>query len=132
MLITQHRVARLNFMQVSVSLRLLARRSGWTQIRAARSPQATIPRPTEDSRGEVHVGSLAIRMASETGSHPRINPDDRTVIQLAQGNLTQAHLRRYEPGNAVEIDTPNLAFTLTGAWLDRIETDPTAIRLSLS
>ena len=76
----------------------------------------------KDSLGEVHVGSLAIRMASETGIS-FLNLDDRTVqIQLAQGTI-EVHLRRYEPGNAVEIDTPNLAFTLTGAGEYRIETD---------
>jgi len=53
-----------------------------------------------------------------------LNLDDRTVqIQLAQGTI-EVHLRRYEPGNAVEIDTPNLAFTLTNAGEYRIETDP--------
>ncbi|HWZ56683.1 MAG TPA: DUF6600 domain-containing protein, partial [Verrucomicrobiae bacterium] len=77
----------------------------------------------KDSLGEVHVGSLAIRMASETGIS-FLNLDDRTVqIQLAQGTI-EVHLRRYEPGNAVEIDTPNLAFTLTNAGEYRIETDP--------
>jgi hypothetical protein len=77
----------------------------------------------KDSLGEVHVGSLAIRMASETGIS-FLNLDDRTVqIQLAQGTI-EVHLRRYEPGNAVEIDTPNLAFTLTAGGEYRIETDP--------
>ena len=61
-------------------------------------------------------------MASQTGIS-FLNLDDRTVqIQLAQGTI-EVHLRRYEPGNAVEIDTPNLAFTLTGAGEYRIETD---------
>ena len=117
------RVARLNFMEGSVSFEASGTQE-WVDANPSR-PLTTGDNlwADKDSRGEVHIGSLAIRMASETGIS-FLNLDDRTVqIQLAQGTI-EVHLRRYEPGNAVEIDTPNLAFTLTSAGEYRIETDP--------
>ena len=117
------RVARLNFIQGSVSFEASGTQE-WVDANPSR-PLTTGDNlwVDKDSLGEVHVGSLAIRMASETGIS-FLNLDDRTVqIQLAQGTI-EVHLRRYEPGNAVEIDTPNLAFTLTNAGEYRIETDP--------
>jgi Family of unknown function (DUF6600) len=117
------RVARLNFMQGSVSFEASGTQE-WVDANPSR-PLTTGDNlwVDKDSLGEVRVGSLAIRMASETGIS-FLNLDDRTVqIQLAQGTI-EVHLRRYEPGNAVEIDTPNLAFTLTNAGEYRIETDP--------
>ena len=116
------RVARLNFMQGSVSFEASGTQE-WVDANPSR-PLTTGDNlwVDKDSLGEVHVGSLAIRMASETGIS-FLNLDDRTVqIQLAQGTI-EVHLRRYEPGNAVEIDTPNLAFTLTAGGEYRIETD---------
>jgi hypothetical protein len=118
-----NRVARLNFMQGSVSFEASGTQE-WVDANPSR-PLTTGDNlwVDKDSLGEVHIGSLAIRMASETGIS-FLNLDDRTVqIQLAQGTI-EVHLRRYEPGNAVEIDTPNLAFTLTGGGEYRIETDP--------
>jgi hypothetical protein len=114
------RVARLSFMQGSVSFEASGTQE-WVDANPSR-PLTTGDNlwADKDSRGEVHIGSLAIRMASETGIS-FLNLDDRTVqIQLAQGTI-EVHLRRYEPGNAVEIDTPNLSFTLTNAGEYRIE-----------
>jgi hypothetical protein len=117
------RVARLNFMEGSVSFEASGTQE-WVDANLSR-PLTTGDNlwADKDSRGEVHIGSLAIRLASETGIS-FLNLDDRTVqIQLAQGTI-EVHLRRFEPGNAVEIDTPNLAFTLTTAGEYRIETEP--------
>ncbi len=44
-------------------------------------------------------------------------------LQLAQGTI-EVHVRRLEPGNAFEIDTPNLAFTLAASGEYRIQTNP--------
>lgn len=77
----------------------------------------------KDSFAEVHIGSTAIRMSSETGISI-LNLDDRTAqIQLAQGTI-EIHLRNLEPGDAWEFDTPNLSFTLTSAGEYRVSTDP--------
>src|SRR5271156_4122839 len=117
------RVARLNYIQGAVSFQPAGEQE-WVE--------ANINRPLttgdnlwadKDSRGEVHIGSTAIRLSSETGIS-FLNIDDRTVqIQLAQGTI-EVHVRRLEAGNAFEIDTPNLAFTLTRAGEYRIETSP--------
>jgi hypothetical protein len=117
------RVARLNYVQGSLSFQI-AGEQDWIE--------ADINRPLitgdnlwadKDSRGEVHIGATSIRLSSETGIS-FLNLDDRTVqLQLAQGTI-EVHVRRLEPGNAFEIDTPNLAFTLAASGEYRIQTDP--------
>jgi hypothetical protein len=117
------RVARLNYVQGSVSFQP-AGEQDWLE--------ADINRPLttgdnlwadKESRGEVHIGATSIRLSSETGVS-FLNLDDRTVqLQLAQGSI-EVHVRRLEPGNAFEIDTPNLAFTLAASGEYRIETNP--------
>src|ERR1700674_3711382 len=116
------RVARLNYIQGSVSFQP-GGETDWVQANPNR-PLTTGDNLWADknSRGELHIGSTAIRLSSETGVS-FLNLDDRTVqIQLAQGTI-EVHVRRLEAGNAFEIDTPNLAFTLTRAGEYRIETD---------
>ncbi|MDE2359779.1 MAG: hypothetical protein KGL70_10380, partial [Betaproteobacteria bacterium] len=52
------------------------------------------------------------------------NLDDRTTqLQLQQGTL-DVTLRRLQAGNVVEIDTPNVAFSLTRPGRYRIDVDP--------
>src|ERR1700674_2211537 len=116
------RVARLNYIQGSVSFQP-GGETDWVQANPNR-PLTTGDNLWADrsSRGELHIGSTAIRLSGETGIS-FLNLDDRTVqIQLAQGTI-EVHVRRLEAGNAFEIDTPNLAFTLTRAGEYRIETD---------
>jgi hypothetical protein len=117
------RVARLNYVQGAVSFQP-AGEQDWLE--------ADINRPLttgdnlwadKDSRGELHIGATSIRLSSDTGIS-FLNLDDRTVqLQLAQGTI-EVHLRRLEPGNAFEIDTPNLAFTLAASGEYRIQADP--------
>jgi hypothetical protein len=117
------RVARLNYIQGSVSFQP-AGEEDWVEANPNR-PLTTGDNlwADRDSRGEVHIGSTAIRLSSETGIS-FLNLDDRTIqIQLAQGTI-EVHVRRLEAGDAFEIDTPNLAFTLTRAGEFRIQTDP--------
>jgi len=117
------RVARLNYMQGSVSFQASGE-ADWVEANPNR-PLTTGDNlwVDRDSRGEVHVGSTAIRLASETGVS-FLNLDDRTVqIQLAQG-IIEVHLRHLDAGEAFEVDTPNLAFTLTRVGEFRIKTDP--------
>ena len=117
------RVARLNYIQGSVSFQP-AGESDWIEANPNR-PLTTGDNLWADknSRGEVHIGATAIRLSSETGIS-FLNLDDRTVqLQLAQGTI-EVHLRHLEPGNAFEVDTPNLAFTLTASGEYRIQTDP--------
>src|SRR5215469_14766280 len=117
------RVAHLNYTDGSVSYQVSGD-SDWVQADPNR-PLTTNDNlwADQNSRGEVHIGSTAIRLWSETGIS-FLNLDDRTAqIQLAQGTI-EVHLRNMDPGDAWEIDTPNLAFTLTHTGEYRISTDP--------
>lgn len=117
------RVARLNYIQGSVSFQP-GGESDWTQANPNR-PLTTGDNLWADrnSRGELHIGSTTIRIGAETGI-TFLNLDDRTVqIQLAEGSLN-VHVRRKEGGDAFEIDTPNIAFTLERAGEYRIDVDP--------
>jgi hypothetical protein len=117
------RVARLSYMEGSVSYQVSGD-SDWVQADPNR-PLTTNDNlwVDKDSRGEIHIGSTAIRLAPETGIS-FLNLDDRTAqIQLAQGTI-EVHLRHLVAGDAWEIDTPNLALTLTRAGEYRISTDP--------
>ncbi|MGH9740532.1 MAG: DUF6600 domain-containing protein [Candidatus Acidiferrales bacterium] len=117
------RVARLNYMQGSVSYQVSGDQD-WVQADPNR-PLTTGDNlwADKDSRGEVHIGSTAIRMSSETGIS-FLTLDDRTAqIQLAQGAI-EVHLRDLTPGDDYEIDTPNLALTLTRSGEYLISTDP--------
>src|SRR5580704_13128690 len=74
------RVARLNFMQGSVSFEASGTQE-WVDANPSR-PLTTGDNlwVDKDSRGEVHVGSLAIRMASETDAN-----GDSTLIIVREG-----------------------------------------------
>lgn len=105
------RVARLNYIQGSLSFQP-GGETDWVQANPNR-PLTTGDNLWADrnSRGELHIGSSSLRIGSETGI-TFLNLDDRTVqIQLAQGSLN-VNVRRLDGGDAFEIDTPNLAFTL--------------------
>jgi hypothetical protein len=117
------RVARLNYLEGSVSFQVQGD-SDWVAADPNR-PLTTGDNlwADKDSRGEVHIDSTAIRLSSETGLS-FLNLDDRTVqLQLPQGTI-EVHLRQLAPGDAFEVDTPNLAFTATKAGEYVIGTDP--------
>jgi hypothetical protein len=117
------RVARLSYVQGSVSFQPSGD-TEWVQADPNR-PLTTGDNlwADKDSRGELHIGSTAIRLGSETGIS-FLNLDDRTVqIQLAQG-FVEVHLRHMVAGDAFEVDTPNLAVTLTRPGEYLISTDP--------
>ena len=117
------RVARLNYIQGSISFQP-GGETDWVQANPNR-PLTTGDNlwADRDSRGELHIGSTSIRIASETGI-TFLNLDDRTVqIQLAQGSM-EVNVRRLDGGDAFEIDTPNLAFTLQRPGEYRVDVDP--------
>lgn len=117
------RVARLNYIQGAVSFQPSGEKD-WVEANPNR-PLTTGDNlwADKDSRGEVHIGSTAIRLSSETGISI-MNLDDRTAqIQLAQGTI-EVHMRHLSGGDAFEIDTPNLAFTVTAAGEYRVAADP--------
>jgi hypothetical protein len=78
-----------------------------------------------DSRAEIEIGGAVIRISAGTGVG-MLNLDDRIAqLQLTQGALN-VRVRRLEPGQVVEVDTPNLALTLRQPGAFRIEVDPSA------
>jgi hypothetical protein len=117
------RVGRLNYIDGSVSYQVQGDQD-WVQADPNRPLTAGDNLwADQDSRGEVHIGSTAIRMSSQTGLS-FLTLDDRTVqLQLPQG-LIEVHVRRLAPGDAFEIDTPNLAFTLARAGEYVLATNP--------
>jgi hypothetical protein len=124
-------VARLNLIQGSVSFQP-GGETDWVQANPNR-PLTTGDSLWADrnSRGELHLGSSSIRIGNETGI-TFLNLDDRTVqIQLAQGSMN-VRVRRLEGGDAFEIDTPNLAFTLERAGEYRVDVDPNGNATSIT
>ena len=85
----------------------------------------------KDSRAELHLGSTAIRMGSET-SLTFLDLDDHTTqLKLSMGSLI-VRVRHLDDGDLFEVDTPNLAFNIqrTGEYrfdvnADGSETDTT-------
>ncbi len=79
---------------------------------------------TDDrARAEIQLGGATVRM-NENTSLVVTNLDNRiTQLQLAQGSL-HVRVRRLWPNQVVEVDTPNLAFTLRQPGEYRISVDP--------
>ena len=119
------RVARLNFIEGAVSyLPSGGDENDWVTVVMNR-PLTTGDRLWADanSRGELHIGSTAIRMNSNTGIS-FLNLDDTSVqIGLSDGSVI-LRLRRLDPGDTYEVDTPNLAFVIKRAGDYLIEANP--------
>ena len=63
------------------------------------------------ARAELHLGSAAIRLSSNTG-FSFLNLDDRTTqIRVTEGTVN-VRVRRLEDDETFEVDTPNLAFSI--------------------
>ncbi|MEO8754590.1 MAG: DUF6600 domain-containing protein, partial [Casimicrobiaceae bacterium] len=117
------RVARLGYMSGAVSFSP-AGENDWVQATINR-PLTTGDRLWADAgaRTEIQIGGAVIRMNAGTAVS-LLNLDDRIAqLQLTQGTLN-VRVRRLEPGQSFEIDTPNLAFTLRRPGEYRIEVDP--------
>jgi hypothetical protein len=75
------------------------------------------------ARAELQIGALAVRIGSSS-SVTILNLDDRVAqFQLAQGVLN-VRVRRVDPGQIIEIDTPLLAFSVRAPGDYRIDVDP--------
>ncbi len=75
------------------------------------------------ARAEIQVGGALIRMNGET-NFTMVNYDDQIAqLQLNQGTLN-VRVRRLEPGQVFEVDTPNFAFTLREPGEYRLEVNP--------
>jgi hypothetical protein len=106
------RVARLSYLAGTVSFDP-AGTQDWVEAQANR-PLITGDSLWADSssRAELNIGRAAFRLDSQT-SVTLTNLDDQVAqLQLAQGTLCVS-VRRLLPQDVVEIDTPNLAFSIT-------------------
>jgi len=114
------RVARIGYIEGSVSFQP-AVEPDWVQAVANR-PMTTGDKlwADKDSRAELQLGSAVIRLSSNTG-FSFLNLDDNTVqIQLSSGSVN-LRVRQLDRDDVVEIDTPNLAFSVTQPGSYRVE-----------
>jgi len=117
------RIGRLNYIQGPVSYQPTGV-SDWVDAYVNR------PLTTNDNiwvgnggRAELHVGSTALRLGSNT-DFQFLNLDDRIVqIRLTEGTLT-VRMRNLPQDQIFEIDTPNLAFTVLRPGEYRIDANP--------
>ncbi|MET3132016.1 hypothetical protein AAKU55_002286 [Oxalobacteraceae bacterium GrIS 1.11] len=117
------RVARLAYSSGAVSFSP-AGDDAWVQA-ALNRPLIAGDRLWADAgaQEEVQIGSAALRMDGNT-LLTVLNVDDRTMqLQLSQGRLN-LRVRHLDANDVVEIDTPNLAFSIRAAGDYRVEVDP--------
>jgi uncharacterized protein DUF6600 len=117
------RVARMNYAQGSVSFQPGGEGDWVTAV--PNRPLTTGDNLWADrgSRAELHVGSTALRIGSET-SLTFLNLDDRVLqLRLAQGSLILV-VRHLDDEDTFEVDTPNLSFRPERTGEYRIDVDP--------
>ncbi|MES3000910.1 MAG: DUF6600 domain-containing protein, partial [Pseudomonadota bacterium] len=74
------------------------------------------------ARAELQLGAAAIRIGGAT-SLTILNLDDRTAqVQLSQGSLS-VRVRKLDRNQVVEIDTPNLAYSIKAPGTYRVVVD---------
>jgi hypothetical protein len=117
------RVARLGFAQGSVSFQP-GGEGDWVDAVPNRPLTSGDNLWTDrDSRAELHVGSTAIRLGSET-SVTFLDLDDHNLqLRVAQG-VTMLRMKHMDDDDLVEIDTPNIAFQVTRAGEFRVDVRP--------
>jgi hypothetical protein len=119
------RVARLNLIDGSVSfLPSGGDKDDWVSAVPNR-PLTTGDRLWADanSRSELHLGSTAIRMDSNTGISFLNLDSTNTQIRLSNGSIN-IKLRNLDPQDNFEVDTPNLAFAIRRPGNYRIDARP--------
>ena len=114
------RAARLGRMDGSISFQP-AGESEWVEAVPNR-PMTTGDKlwADKDSRTEVELGPISIRLSSNTGMS-FLNLDDRTVqLQVSSGTIS-IRVRRMDRDDVLEIDTPNQAFSILQEGSYRVE-----------
>jgi hypothetical protein len=114
------RVARLNYSSGSVSFQPGGEGDWVTAVPNRPLTTGDNLWADKDSRAELHVGSTGIRMDSET-SVSFLDLDDRTLqLRLSLGAV-ELRVRHLDDGDLLEVDTPNLAFTIQRSGDYRID-----------
>ncbi len=114
------RVARLNYSSGSVSFQPGGEGEWVTAVPNRPLTTGDNLWADKDSRAELHVGSTGIRMDSET-SVSFLDLDDHTLqLRLSLGAI-ELRVRHLDDGDLLEVDTPNLAFTIQRSGDYRID-----------
>jgi len=114
------RVARLNYSTGSVSFQP-GGQGDWVDVDSNR-PLTSGDNLWADKggRAEMHVGSTAIRMNSETSLTFLDLDDHSTQLRLSLGSVL-LRVRHLDDGDNFEVDTPNLAFAIQAAGEYRVD-----------
>src|SRR6266478_1647072 len=114
------RVARIGYMEGSVSFQP-AGETEWVQAVPNR-PMTTGDKiwADKDSRAELQLGSAVIRLSANSGFSFLNLVDHTAQIQLTSGSIN-IRVRRLDQDDIFEIDTPNLAFSVTEPGSYRVE-----------
>ena len=105
------RVARLGYSSGSVSFQPGGEGDWVTAVRNRPLTTGDNLWADKDARAELHIGSTALRMNSET-SLTFLDLDDHTVqLRLSLGSLI-VRVRHLDDDDLMEVDTPNLAFRI--------------------
>jgi hypothetical protein len=125
------RVARLNFMDGSVSLQPGGENDWVTAV--LNRPLVTGDNlwADEDSQAEVHIGSTALRLGAKTGITLLDVSDRAAQIRLAQGSLI-VKVRHVDDEDSYEIDTPNVAFVIAQPGDYRIDVNDDGSRTDVT
>jgi hypothetical protein len=125
------RIARLNFMEGSVSFQPGGENEWVTAV--LNRPLVTGDNlwADENSRAELHIGSTALRLGPTTGITLLEVSDRATQIRLAQGSLI-VKVRHVDDDDSYEIDTPNVAFVVAQPGEYRVDVDPDANRTEVT
>ncbi|MDR5878613.1 DUF6600 domain-containing protein [Caballeronia sp. LZ032] len=117
------RIARLNYMAGTVTTEP-AGASDWSYAQINR-PLTTGDQlwNDENARSELHVGSTAVRLGSSTALTVLALDDNTAQLKIAQGTLS-TRVREVPPGSNYEIDTPNIALTVTTPGDLRVDVAP--------
>src|SRR3984885_4609449 len=105
------RVARLNYMDGSVSFQPGGENDWVTAVPNRPLVTGDSLWADENSRAEVHIGSTALRLGPKTGITLLEVSDHAAQIRLAQGSLIM-NVRHVDDEDSYEIDTPNVAFVV--------------------
>ncbi len=117
------RIARMNYSQGSVSFQP-GGEGDWLEAVPNRPLTTNDNLWTDrDSRAELHIGSTAIRLGSETSLTFLELDDDTVQLRLAQGTAI-IRIRHLDDEDNVEIDTPNIAFRIQRNGEYRVDVRP--------
>lgn len=117
------RVARLNYSSGSVSFQPSGEGDWVTAVPNRPLTTGDNLWADQNSRAELHIGSTAIRMNSETSLTFLDLDDHNTQIRLSLGSIL-LRVRHLDDGDLLEVDTPNLAFTVQRTGEYRIDVNP--------